>query len=767
MLTLGQGLVVISVLLSVSVAHGDFPRCNCDDDSLWGIENILQCQKVSDLLIALAYFSIPLELLYFISCANVFPFKWVLVQFGAFIVLCGLTHLLTVWTYAPHSFHLMLALTIFKLLTALVSCATAITLVTLIPQLLRVKVREVFLKQKAQELNREVGMMKRQEETSWHVRMLTQEIRKSLDRHTILQTTLVELSKTLLLQNCAVWMPNAQKTEMVLMYEYKNRNLKLSVPIADPDIIDIWATKEAKILTSNSSLGSASSCGSTAEKGVAAIRMPMLRVSNFKGGTPEFVEACYAILVLVLPGETSHVWSDQELEIVEVVADQVAVALSHAAVLEESQLMREELEAQNRALQLARRNAMMASQARNSFQKVMSHGMRRPMYTISGLLSVIQFENLDSNQRLIVDMMAKTGSVLSKLINDVMEISTADHGGLSLELHSFQLHPMIKEVAALAKCLCSCRGYDFEFGVGSSVPDQVIGDEKRIFQVILHMVGNMISCGPEEGLSLSCSPGQGLISFRAYVEDENEASHTQRWSPWKPEPLSNGYVYVKFEFRNKSNLSNKSSSGTSQLTRKVSGEGSREGLGFTMCKKLVQRMQGNIWVVSGRRGPAESMTLLLKLRPQQTIRVPTEPGSSELLSRSILKGLNILVADGDSANLTATRKILEKLGCRVSVVGSGFDCLNALACLSDPWDPIRVVILDIYMAGMDGCEVAHRIRKSSGLWPLIVALTASTDDDIQEKCLQVGINGIIRKPVLLEAMADELTRIIHQGGPVV
>ncbi|CAN6461590.1 unnamed protein product [Victoria cruziana] len=563
-------------------------------------------------------------------------------------------------------------------------------------------------------------------------------------------------------------MPSSQKTEMVLMYEYKNRNLKLSVPIDDPDIVDIWATKEAKILTSNSSLGSASSCGLTAENGVAAIRMPMLRVSNFKGGTPEFVEACYAILVLVLPGETSHVWSDQELEIVEVVADQVAVALSHAAVLEESQLMREELEAQNRALQLARRNAMMASQARNSFQKVMSHGMRRPMYTIAGLLSVIQFEHLDPNQRLIVDMMAKTGGVLSKLINDVMEISTADHSGLSLELHSFQLHPMIKEVAALAKCLCSCKGYNFEFELGSSVPDQVIGDEKRIFQVILHMVGNMLNSGSEKGLTLSSSPGQGLISFRAYVEDENEANlHEQRWSPWKPEPLSNDYVYVKFEFRNKSNMSNKSSSGRSQLARRVSGEGSREGLGFTMCKKLVQRMQGNIWVVSGSRGPAESMTLLLKLRSQQSIRVPTEPGSSEPLSRSILKGLNVLVADGDSANRTATRKILEKLGCQVSVVSSGFDCLNALACLSDPWDPIRVVILDVYMTGMDGFEVALRVRKASGLWPLIVALTASTEEDIQEKCLQVGINGVIRKPVLLDAMADELTRIIHHGGAVV
>ncbi|KAI5399869.1 hypothetical protein KIW84_057088 [Lathyrus oleraceus] len=95
---------------------------------------------------------------------------------------------------------------------------------------------------------------------------------------------------------------------------------------------------------------------------VAAIRMPILRVCNFKGGTPELTQACYAILVLIFPAGEPRSWSNQELEIIKVVADQVAVALFHAAILEESQLMREKLGKRNRALQQARRNAMMASQ---------------------------------------------------------------------------------------------------------------------------------------------------------------------------------------------------------------------------------------------------------------------------------------------------------------------------------------------------------------------------------------------------------------------
>lgn len=106
-----------------------------------------------------------------------------------------------------------------------------------------------------------------------------------------------------------------------------------------------------------------------------------------------------------------------------VVADQVAVALSHAAVLEESQLMREKLEEQNRTLQQAKRDAMMASEARNSFQKVMKNGLRRPMHAISGLLSLLrEDENMSFEQRTIVDAMARTTNVLLTLTNDAMDI---------------------------------------------------------------------------------------------------------------------------------------------------------------------------------------------------------------------------------------------------------------------------------------------------------------------------------------------------------
>ncbi|XP_043692569.1 protein EIN4-like [Telopea speciosissima] len=754
-----RGLLIFCLLLSVSAIDSSDPRCNCDEGGFLSVENILDWQRVSDFLIAVAYFSIPIELLYFVSCSN-FPFKWVLFQFIAFIVLCGLTHLLNGWTYAPHPFQLMLALTIAKFLTALVSCATAITLITLIPLLLKVKVRELFLKKKAWELDREVGMMKKQKEASWHVRMLTQEIRKSLDRHTILYTTLVELSKTLDLQNCAVWMPNDNKTEMHLTHELEgsSNSYRNSIPISDPDVQKVKESKGVKILGTDSALGIASSGGSGEPGVVAAIRMPMLKVSNFnfKGGTPELIKQCYAILVLVLRNTPARGWSCHELEIVEVVADQVAVALSHAAVLEESQLMREKLEERNRALQLAEKNAMMASRARNSFQKVMSHGMRRPMHSILGLLSVIQFENMSSEQKIIVEAMMKTSSFLSTLINDVMEISNLDKGRFPLEMKSFQLHSMVKEAACLAKCLCVCKGLDFRIEVDNSVPNWVLGDERRIFQVILHMFGNLLD---------GCYGGES-VTFRVLSEIGNEGSNEKQWAIRRPNS-SDEYASIKFDIGIDNGCSQSEVSvSMMQLARRHISEGIEGGLSFSMCKKLVQMMQGNIRVLPNTQGVAQSMTLILKFLRQPPVGrgVFELRGSSEHIF-SEFRGLQVVLVDNDDINRAVTRKLLEKLGCSVSAVSSGFECLSALG---PSGTRIQIVILELHMLEMDGFEVATRIRKfRSWSWPLIVALTASADVDLWERCLQVGMNGVIRKPVMLQEIADELRNVLQRATKVV
>ncbi|XP_072993230.1 ethylene receptor 3-like [Typha latifolia] len=738
-----HGLLILSLLVPVFATEIEFHHCNCDGD-------IFKWQKASDFLIAAAYFSIPLELFYFVTCSNVFPFKWVLFQFGAFIVLCGLTHLLNVFTYEPHSFLLMLSLTISKFLTALVSFLTAITLLTLIPQLLRVKVRENFLRLKARELDREVGLMKRQEEASWHVRMLTHEIRKSLDKHTILYTTLVELSKTLELQNCAVWMPNEDKTAMNLTHELRDRSslhdYGLTVPVNDPDVIEIRRAKGVKILAPNSVLGSASSVGMRDAGAVAAIRMPMLKVSDFKGGTPEVIQTCYAILVLVLPKSDLRNWGSHELDIVEVVADQVAVALSHAAVLEESQLMRDKLTEQNRVLLRAKQDAMMANEARNTFQRVMSQGMRRPIHSIMGLLSMLQEEDLSREQRLTINTMARAGNVVSTLINDVMDISANSRQLFPLEMRPFLLRSLIKEAATAARCLCDLRGFGFGVQVENVVPDHVVGDERRIFHVILHMVGNLLH---------GCD--EGYVTLRVRTDEKTEDCQGQRWVPWKPY-FSSGHALVKFEFGMKRSQSFNSST-SSQFAHQPNSEEFDMGLSFSMCKKLVQ---GNISVIPNTQGLPETMTLVLRFQLQPSSTITTIGGSLEHHHSSPslqIKGLKVLLADDDNINRAVTKMLLEKLGCCVSILSSGSKSLGSLvvSCMA-----FELVILDLNISKINSFELAMRIQKlQSGRWPLVIALTAGVEDNMWEKCVQSGIDSLIKKPIVLQGLREELIRVLQ------
>ncbi|MFS8021292.1 putative non-specific serine/threonine protein kinase [Helianthus anomalus] len=141
--------------------------------------------------------------------------------------------------------------------------------------------------------------------------------------------------------------------------------------------------------------------------------------------------------------------------------------------------MRDKLVAQNQTLQQAKQDAMRASQARSSFQTVMSKGLRNPMHSIMGLLSILQDEKPNGQQRILVDTMVKTSSVLSMLINDVVDDYSKDNGKFLLEMRSFQLHGMIKEIACLAKCLCVYKDYDFDINVDKFLPNYIMGDERQ------------------------------------------------------------------------------------------------------------------------------------------------------------------------------------------------------------------------------------------------------------------------------------------------
>lgn len=161
------------------------------------------------------------------------------------------------------------------------------------------------------------------------------------------------------------------------------------------------------------------------------------------------------------------------------------------------------------------------------------------------------------------------------------------------------------------------------------------------------------------------------------------------------------------------------------------------------------------------------MTFVIRLQlvPAPTPALREQSSRDEQAATTDLKGLRVLVTDDNSVNRIVTRRLLDRLGCKATVVESGHQCLAALA---QPGSAFEVLLLDLCMPEMDGYEVAIRIRQRfrPADRPLVVALTANTDKDTRERCLQIGMDGIVLKPISLADMSAELCKLVRKrsGG---
>ncbi|KAK9281304.1 hypothetical protein L1049_004201 [Liquidambar formosana] len=449
-------------------------------------------------------------------------------------------------------------------------------LVHIIPDLLSVKTRELFLKNKAEELDREMGLILTQEETGRHVRMLTHEIRSTLDRHTILKTTLVELGRTLGLEECALWMPSRSGMNLQLSH-----TLSHQIPIGSTVPINLPIINE--IFNSNDAMRIPHTC-------------PLARIRTIVGRyvPPE--------VVAVRTG--ARKWRDHELELVEVVADQVAVALSHAAILEESMRARDQLLDQNIALDAARREAEMAIHARNDFLAVMNDEMRTPMHAIIALSSLLLETELSPEQRVMIETVLKSGNLLVTLINDVLDLSRLEDGSLELDIGTFNLHGVFKEVINLIKPVASVKKLSLTSILAPDLPVFAVGDEKRLMQTILNVAGNAMKFTKE-----------GYVSVIASVA---KPESLRDWRPPEFYPVSSdGHFYLRVQVKD-------SGCGVSPqdiplLFTKFaqSRSGSRRtnggGLGLAICKRFVNLMGGHIWIESEGLDKGSTVAFIVRL----------------------------------------------------------------------------------------------------------------------------------------------------------
>nr|BAD89292.1 ethylene receptor [Delphinium belladonna] len=582
--------------------------CDCIDTRWPANDLLVKYQYLSDFFIAVAYFSIPLELIYFVQKSAFFPYRWVLMQFGAFIVLCGATHLISLWTFSMHSKTLAMVMAIAKGATALVSCATALMLVHIIPDLLSVKTRELFLRNKAEALDRDLGLIRTEEETGRHVRMLTHEIRSTLDRHTILKTTLVELGRILDLEECALWMPSRNGMNLQLTHTL-HHHIPVGSTVATnlPVVNLVFNSTEAIQIPPTCPLARIKPhTGRYLPPEIVAVRVPLLHLSNFEiNDWPELSAKSYAVMVLMLPIDSARKWHDHELDLVEVVADQVAVALSHAAILEESMRARDKLMEQNIALDLARQDAERAIRSRNDFLAVMNHEMRTPMNAGMALSSLLLEIELTPDQRVMIESVLKNSNILETLINDVLELSRLEDGSLELNVKTFNLREAFREVLKLLKPIAAVKKLSLTLKVAPDLPVWAVGDETRIMQIILNVVGNAVKFTKEGHISVAACVAKAE-SIRGGLTPE---SH----------PLSSdSHFYLRIQVKD-SGCGISSQDIPHLFTKFAQSRGGQirnndgAGIGLALSKRFLHLMGGHVSIESDGTGKGSTVTMVLKL----------------------------------------------------------------------------------------------------------------------------------------------------------
>ncbi len=274
--------------------------------------------------------------------------------------------------------------------------------------------------------------------------------------------------------------------------------------------------------------------------------------------------------------------------------------------------------------------------------------------------------------------------------------------------------------------------------IEESVPDRVTGDPTRLRQILINLLGNAVKFTENGGivLSLDAVPWEdGRVDLHFAVKDTGIG-------------IPQGRIGSLFQSFSQVDMS---------TTRKYGGT----GLGLAISRRLVEAMEGRIWVESevGKGStfhftvPVDVLSVSLPNASIATAKPPTDIQVQCDDKLDVHDELHILLAEDNEVNKKVMAQMLKKLGYRIDIAATGVEVLKALE--RKHYD---VVLMDIQMPEMDGLEAASRIRKRwpASEQPRIIALTAYALEGDMEKCLEAGMDGYLSKPVRMEDLRAAL-----------
>ncbi|MRM90030.1 response regulator [Faecalicatena contorta] len=420
--------------------------------------------------------------------------------------------------------------------------------------------------------------------------------------------------------------------------------------------------------------------------------------------------------------------------------DLIEITLSRN-IDEERRVQSEMLEKERSAKQLledALEKVEKASQAKSDFLSRMSHDIRTPMNAILGITELARLH--PGEEEKLQDYLEKidtSGQHLLSLINEVLDVSKIESGAAQLEEHPFDLRSLMEEAAEMIRLPLERRQQEFELWIDPELHSQVIGDARRIKQVLVNIL---------ENASKYTNRGKKITFSLEELKKQEQQAGTYRFTiedagvGMTPEYLQ--HIFEPFSRADDSRIS------------KVPGT----GLGMTIVKSLVDMMNGDIQVESeyGKGSRFVISLCLSKCDVPASILQEEQPQSEESFA-----GLRVLLVEDNELNMQIAAEMLAVLGVQVEAAGDGQQAVDAV--LTKPPFYYDLVFMDIQMPVMNGYDAARRIR-SSGKECIdelpIIAMTANAYAEDVKQAQMAGMSGHIAKPISIEHLKNALANCL-------
>ena len=427
------------------------------------------------------------------------------------------------------------------------------------------------------------------------------------------------------------------------------------------------------------------------------------------------------------------------------------------------------LNARSRRLVLEAKQSAMALQARSEFLALVSHEIRTPLNALVGFSTLARRATDPRKLGEYHAILEQSSHSLLELVNNIMDMSKIEAGRMAVEAVPFNLRQLVTSLEEPYRSLADQKKLAFQILIAENVPAWVLGDPLRLRQILVNLLSNALKF--TQSGSVFCTvrwsgpavSGDPLVRFE--VKDTGigipEGSRAQLFQPFR------------------------------QLDPAISRTFGGTGLGLAIVRSLTELMKGTI-AVDSREGDGSCFTIELPLRetdatpddlaPAQ-VKFPTHraglPGKEEIcllrpLSPPARRGLrealpvmatatgSILVVEDNAFNRRLLEETLTACGHQVTLAEDGRQALQMVQ-----QQRFAMILMDIRMPGIDGIEVARRIRrreqKLSEMPVPMIVITADADPATRETCLKAGINAVLTKPVIPEQLARA---IVTYGGPV-